>query len=102
MSKRQHHYRLTLEHLEASAPDQPLHEALQLDFTNHDDVFAIVQRVQAANFLPPEQAAELALGVKLLGNVLLANREHPLFMELGQSFKEFVQKLKAHAKPAAE
>lgn len=97
MSKRQHHYRITLEHVAASTPEQPLYEPLTLDFTNHDDVFSIVQRVQNARFLPPNQAAELALGAKLLGNVLLANRNNPLFTELGQSFAEFVRKLKAQA-----
>lgn len=102
MSKRQHRYKITLEHCAASSPEQPLHEPLQLDFANHDDLFAIVQRVQDANFLPPDQSAELALGVKLLGNVLLTNREHPLFTELSQAFGEFVRKLKSHAQPKAE
>jgi hypothetical protein len=102
MSKRQHEYRLTLEHQAASTPEQPLHEPLVLDFTNHDDLFAIVQRVQNANFLSPSQAAEMALGVKLLGNVLLSNREHPLFTELSQAFGEFVRKLKSHAQPKAD
>ncbi|SNC61081.1 protein of unknown function [Hymenobacter gelipurpurascens] len=102
MSKRQHRYRITLEHVAASMPEQPLHEPLSLDFTNHDDVSAIVQRVQNAQFLPHEQAAELALGAKLLGNVLLANRDNPLFAELGQAFADFVKKLKAQPRPTAE
>ena len=99
MSKKQHRYRLTLEHQEAIQPDQALHAPLHLNFANHDDLFAIVQRVQEAGILPTEDATTLALGVKLLGNVLLAHRGEPLFAELGPAYGEFLKKLKSHTKP---
>lgn len=101
MSKKHHAYRLTLEHTAASSPEQPLHKPFTLDFDNHDDIFAILKRVQDTGFLPPAEAAELALGVKLLGQVLLSNREHPLFAELRVAFGSFVQRLKEHTKPMA-
>jgi len=102
MSKRAHHYRLTLEHLADAKPDQAPHAPLTLEFDNHDNIFSIVERMQQANYLPPSDAAELALGIKLLGEVLLRHRDHPLFSELGPAFREFMPKLKAQGKPAGE
>ncbi|MBX0289195.1 DUF3861 domain-containing protein [Hymenobacter sp. HSC-4F20] len=99
MSKKQHQYRLTLEHQQASQPDQPLHEPLTLAFANHDDVFAIIERIQQADVLPAEEAATLAVGLKLLGNVLLAHRGEPLFAEFGPAYGEFLKKLKGQTKP---
>jgi hypothetical protein len=102
MAKRHHTYHLTLEHTAASNPEQPLHQPFVLDFNNHDDIFAILERVQTAGFLPAPEAAQVALGVKLLSEVMLLNREHPLFTELRPAFSEFIKKLKAQNKPATE
>ncbi|WP_045689723.1 DUF3861 domain-containing protein [Hymenobacter sp. AT01-02] len=101
MSTKHHQYRLTLEHEATTQPEQALHAPVTFSFANHDDLFAILDRVRSAQVLPDEEAASLALGVKLLGNVLLAHRHEPLFTELWQAHSEFVQKLKSHSKASA-
>ncbi|HEX8427007.1 DUF3861 domain-containing protein [Hymenobacter sp.] len=101
MPKRAHHYRLRLEHVAPAAPDQPTHPPLELEFDNHDDIFQIVERIQARNlFAEPGQAAEFAIGLKLFGEVMLKNREHELFAEMRPAFSEFMKKLKSSGKPA--
>jgi hypothetical protein len=98
MSKRAYKYRLHLEQVAGIAPDSPQHQALSFDFENHDDIFSIVERLQARNlFAEPGQSTEFAIGLKLFSEVMLKNRQHPLFEELAPAFKAFMQRLKAPA-----
>jgi hypothetical protein len=96
MSKRTYKYHLRLEHVAGIQPDSPQHEPLELSFENHDDIFNIVERLQARNlFAEPDQSTEFAIGLKLFSEVMLKNRQHPLFEELAPAFKAFMQRLKA-------
>ena len=98
MAKRAHHYRLRLEHLAAAAPDQPTHSPLELEFDNHDDIFQIIERLNSRPlFAEPGHATEFAIGLKLFSEVMLKNREHPLFAEFQPAFSEFMKKLKSGA-----
>ena len=106
MSKRAYQYRLRLEQVAGIGPDSPRHEPLELEFTNHDDIFSIVERLQQRQlFEEPGQATEFAIGLKMFSEVMLKNRQHPLFEELAPAFRAFMQKLKsgggAPAEPAA-
>ena len=72
------------------------HEPLELDFENHDDIFSIVERLQSRQlFVEPGQSTEFAIGLKLFSEVMLKNRQHPLFEELAPAVKAFMQRLKA-------
>jgi hypothetical protein len=103
MAKRAHHYHLRLEHLASAAPDQPTHPPVELDFDNHDDIFQIIERLEGRQlFATPGQATEFAIGLKLFGEVMLKNREHPLFAELRPAFGEFMKRLKSGAPLAPE
>jgi hypothetical protein len=101
---KQHRYRITLEHL-ADAQGNPSSRApLRFEAGNHDDIIAIVERMQARNDLPlsADSAAALALGLKLFGEVMLENREHPLFAAFRPHYREFIKELKkGSATPAA-
>src|SRR5205823_2258584 len=103
MTKRAHRYRLRLEHLAPAAPDQPIQEPVELEFTNHDDVFQIINRMEDRQlFAEPGHNTEFAIGLKLFSEVMLKNREHPLFAEFRPAFSEFMKRLKGGASPAAE
>ncbi|WP_022825023.1 DUF3861 domain-containing protein [Hymenobacter norwichensis] len=103
MAKRAHHYRLRLEHLAPASPEQPIHAPLTLDFDNHDDILQIVERMEARQlFATPGQASEFAIGLKLFSEVLLKNREHPLFTEFRPAFSAFMKKLKSGANSAEQ
>jgi phage-related tail protein len=99
--KRANKYKLTLELLETAKGETESREPLQLEFTNHDEIFSIIERIQKKNLLQSkEQAAEFAIGLKMFSEVMLKNRNLPLFQEFAPAFRDFMKKLKEV--PAAE
>src|SRR5690606_16493129 len=69
---RQHRYRITLEHLATAKGEPGTHEPLVFEARNHDDLFEIIARIRSKGLLAePDQAASLALGLKLLAEVTL-------------------------------
>lgn len=82
-----HNYRVTLEYLGGKSD---LHEPVQFEVGNHDDLFNIIQRVQTANLTDADTAAALALGMKLFGEVMLKHRKDPLFEKLQPAYREFI------------
>jgi uncharacterized protein DUF3861 len=94
-----HRYRLTLEHLATRREGETLHtEPLTFEFQNHDDIFEIVSRMQHQEGLSEGDRQELAVGLKLFSEVMLRNREHPLFRDLQPHFAAFMKALKERAK----
>ncbi len=101
MEKRANKYRLTLELISTAKGETGIHEPLQLEFDNHDEVFSIIKRIRSKNIFQNEaQAAEFAVGLKLFSEVMLKNRSLPLFEEFRPAFGSFMKKLKEI--PAAE
>jgi len=96
MEKRANKYHLTLKLQQyANGETEPAKE-LELDFDNHDEIFGIIERIQSKDpFNDPSQAAQFALGLKLFSEVMIKNRNHPLFEELGTAFPAFMKRLKS-------
>lgn len=96
MEKRTNRYRITLEQLATAQENQPLPNSLQLEFDNHDEIFAIIQKLREKDpFQDQNQAAEFALGLKMFSEVMLKNRDNPLFEEFKPEFAAFMKKLKS-------
>jgi len=92
---KQHRYRITLEHLSTAKGEPGTHEPLTFEARNHDDLFEIISRMRAKGLLAePDQAASLALGLKLLAEVTLENRDDPFFAELRGPLRDFIGKVK--------
>jgi hypothetical protein len=86
--KTPHRYRVTIEEPGTSS-------RAQFDFDNHDDFFAIVERLNARDDLVSAgEILPLAMGTKLLGKVAMENRQHPLFAAFFPHFVELIQGLK--------
>lgn len=95
MTKRANRYRLTLEQLELANGEKSSQAPLQLEFDNHDEIFGIIERMKQRNaFGDLNQAAEFAIGLKMFSEVMLKNRDNPLFEELAPAFREFMKRLK--------
>ena len=90
---KQHRYCITVEHL-ASAEGAPLSLPLQFEATSHDEILALAQRVRQRGDFDGDAAAAFTVGLKLLGEVLLQHREHPLFAEFRSHFGQFMKRLK--------
>ncbi|RZM06290.1 MAG: DUF3861 family protein [Pedobacter sp.] len=96
MEKKTNKYQLTLKLQQyADGHNEPAKQ-LALDFTNHDEIFGIIERLQAKDpFNDSSQATEFAIGLKLFSEVMLRNRNHPLFAELLPAFGHFMKQLKS-------
>ncbi|AIY42827.1 hypothetical protein LT85_3669 [Collimonas arenae] len=92
---REHRYRITLEHLATPKQGEPTHAAINFEAGNHDDLFAIIDKVRSKGQFDADTAASLPLGLKLFTEVMLKNRSNPLFAEINQPMRDFIGKLKA-------
>jgi hypothetical protein len=93
--KKEHLYRITLEQLDGASPET-VSSRLQLDFSNHDDIFGIIDREGPGRFgsLSAHDAALFIVGLKLLGKVLMENRKNELFSAFSTHFVDFMKKVK--------
>ncbi|MCS3528978.1 DUF3861 domain-containing protein [Chryseobacterium sp. JUb7] len=95
MEKRNNTYHLALKELSLKDGSQG-EKTLEFDFDNHDDIFKIFDVIQSKNIFESEQTAhEFALGLKLFTEVMIKNKQHPLFEELRPAIMEFMKKLKS-------
>jgi hypothetical protein len=95
MEKRANKYRITLELIETAKGETGIYEPLHLEFDNHDEIFSIIKRMQENDpFNNQQQAAEFAIGIKMFSEVMLKNKNLPLFEEFGPAYGSFIKKLK--------
>lgn len=96
---KQHEYEVTVKHLtDAQGNPSTYTEALQFKAYNHDDIFKVLGFIQSSHLLDEESTKAFAVGLKLFGEVLLENKERPLFKEFMPHFVQFMKNLKQTAK----
>lgn len=95
---KQHRYHITVEHLETAKPGGPLHQPLQFDTGNHDEILGIVDRLRADSGFDADTAASLGVGLKLFSEVMLMHRDNPLFAGILGPMRAFIGALKGHGK----
>jgi hypothetical protein len=91
-----YHYRITLEQLDA-ASSETTPRPLQFDFDNHDDIFAIIDRLgylEQRGDIAASEVPLLAVGLKLFGKVVMENKESALFSSFRPHFIEFMREVK--------
>ncbi len=102
MAFREHRYRVTLEHLAHPRAEGQVHAPLVFEDGNHDDIFEIVEHQRASGrFGTADEAAAFALGLKLLGEAVLRNRQDALLQQLKPALGDFIRALKAEGKVRA-
>ena len=89
-----HRFRITVEHLEAPRGKERSPSPLRFEVANHDDILAIVERLQGRGDLAPDAARALGVGLKLFSEVMLEHKDLPLFQGLAPHFGEFMRGLK--------
>ncbi|HEY0504955.1 MAG TPA: DUF3861 domain-containing protein [Lysobacter sp.] len=96
MATREHRYRITLEHVTTPRGDMALHAPLVFEDGNHDDVFRIVElQRRSGRFASDDEAAAFAVGLKLLSEAVLRNRDDALLQQLRAPIGDFIRQLKA-------
>lgn len=91
---KQNHYRITVQPIPGPDEASVAGEPLVFETANHDDILAIVERFRARGDFNDDQAAALAVGLKLFGEVMLKSRSNPLFEGLAPAFGEFMKSIK--------
>lgn len=95
MEKKVNRYRITLEQVSART-DGPIPTPIDLTFDNHDNVFSIIEYLQQKDpFNDQQEATQFAIGLKMFSEVMLKNKNNPLFEDLMPCFGAFMKKLKA-------
>jgi hypothetical protein len=85
-----HTYKVSLE-----SQDGADSGAQAFNFTSHEDLIALIERVRSKGMLPPEEVAAFVVGLKLFSSVLLNHRSEELFAEFAPHFGQLMKKLKS-------
>lgn len=94
MEKRNNKYRVHLQELELKGGTQS-DKSIEFEFQNHDNIFSIIERIKDRNLFEKKgDDIEFIIGLKLFSEVMMRNRDNPLFEELAPAFKNFMMKLK--------
>jgi len=95
VTKPTYSYRITVTPTGVPKQDVTLRPALSFDATCHDDMIGIVERARATTGLNADEAAAMAVGLKLLGEVVLREKHNTLFDPLRSGIRDFIAGLKA-------
>jgi hypothetical protein len=95
MTKSAYSYRVTLTPTGVPNEGVALRPPFSFDATCHDDIITIVERARASTGLDPDAAAAMAVGLKLLGEVVLREKHNTLFDPLRGGIRDFIGGLKA-------
>lgn len=92
---KQHQYEITVKHI-ADPKGQPSTYTEDLIFTtyNHDDIFKVLEKLQQKEIIDEESMKSFAVGLKLMGEVLLEHKEMALFKDFLPQFIEFIKLIK--------
>ncbi|MGO4781335.1 DUF3861 domain-containing protein, partial [Lysobacter sp. 2RAB21] len=69
--------------------------SVDFEVDHRDELFAIVDKVRRSSGYADDEAAALAVGLKLLGGVMLDHRNDPLFADVQPALRAFIGNLKA-------
>lgn len=89
-----HRYRVSVEHLATARGEAVDRPPLVFEAVNHDDIIAIAERMGASGRFEKDEAASLAIGLKLFGEVMLHRPDDPLFSEIRPAMRDFIGRLK--------
>ena len=93
---KQHQYFVTVQHLkDAKGEVSTYAEKLEFYTRNHDDIFQIVEKLKSAAFFDEQTTQSFAVGLKLFSEVMLEQRNHPLFAEFSPHFRDFMKQMKS-------
>lgn len=89
-----HAYRLTLEHI-TDKEGAPATGKTVVETTNHDELIGLIARIRAQD--RSEDDVRLALGLKLMTEVMLADRTNPLYADFMPHVGKLIGRLKAQS-----
>ena len=91
---KQHQYKITLEHLADHEGNIVEPKKIEFSAPNHDDIFAIIDKMKNKEGVEEQMAQRFAVGLKLFSEVMIENRKNPLFEQLTPHFREMMKIIK--------
>ncbi|MDR1372312.1 MAG: DUF3861 domain-containing protein [Dysgonamonadaceae bacterium] len=68
---------------------------IEFDFENHDNVLDIIEIIrESGRFANENDNTQFVIGLKLFSDVMMRNKNNPLFEDFVPSFIQFMKKLK--------
>lgn len=93
-TKRNNQYKIQMEEI-ALKDGSSSGKRLSFEFENHDDLFAILESGKIDHhFVSEADRTEFLIGLKLFSEVMLRDKNNPLFDDFRPAFLEFMKKLK--------
>ena len=89
-----HHYRVTVEPCSDENPTPAPEAGLTFEVDNHDDILAIVKKLESRPDFTQNDARAFGVGLKLFSEVMLKNKSLPLFSGFLPHFVDFMKELK--------
>ena len=70
-------------------------KSIEFEVENHDDILYLIEQMQnSSRFENKNENTEFIVGLKLFSEVMMRNRNNPLFEEFIPAFRQFMKKLK--------
>lgn len=88
-------YRITIEEINT---EKTTCNSLQFELQDRENLFNVVEHLQQGSGLEKPIATKVAVALRLLGPVMMANRKHALFADFMPHFKNFMLHLKSTVK----
>lgn len=70
-------------------------KSVEIQFENHDNVFDIIEIIkESKRFANENESNQFVVGLKLFSDVMMKNKNTPLFEDFVPEFVKFMKKLK--------
>lgn len=92
-----HRYLVRVESMNEQAGDTASESSIQFEVSNHDDIFAIIKKLENREEFAGDDAKAFGVGLKLFSEVMLKKRDYPLFSQFLPHFIDFMKELKTKA-----
>jgi hypothetical protein len=100
MSIKGHEYHVVVRHLKDAKGEPSSHEEpIEFSAINHDDFFVNLSLLRQADLMDEETLKQFVVGLKLFMEVMMHNREIPLFKEFFPQMLKFMKELKSTIPP---
>lgn len=91
---KQNTYQITLEQLSDKKGAPVNATPLSFQARNHDDLFAIIERIKSRELLNHDDSAAFTVGLKLFSEIVLENRDKPFFKEFSPQVAAIMKMIK--------
>jgi hypothetical protein len=92
---KKYQYQVTIERVIDEAEVETPLERIQFNVQSHDEIFQVIEKARARDDFSSGHTEAFVVGLKLLGGVLLENKNHFLLSDFSKQFGEFMKKLKS-------